>query len=280
MYLILDAYIGFWPPVYLPSAWGTNSPREETAFRFLRDLVWTIGKDQPENSIPILHRMLADPRFNCFWDALKTMNKMAQRSLALKSFEPPAPAEIVSLFQQNEVVTVEGLRALLLSELQVLQGEVYGGEFNIVDMFYEGAKHVDENTASERIADRLRQRFRHLSMPIVIEHQLKAKKRCDITVTKVFRDQQKLLAIEVKGQWHDELLTAASEQLEERYSIHPNAEMQGVYLVLWFGEQIEVAGKRRHGLKSADELKQRIETELDTSLKGRIDVFVLDLSRP
>jgi len=80
-------------------------------------------------------------------------------------------------------------------------------------------------------------------------------------------------------QWHRELYTAAAAQLHERYSIHPDAEQQGIYLVLWFGPHEKVAGLVRHGISSPDELKNRIEEKLSDELKKLTDVFVLDVSK-
>ncbi|MFA0084676.1 hypothetical protein [Vibrio sp. 10N.261.51.F12] len=87
-----------------------------------------------------------------------------------------------------------------------------------------------------------------------------------------------MLVIEAKGQWHKELYSAASTQLYERYSIHPDAEQQGIYLVFWFGTDEMVANSKKHGITSAQELKLSIESTLPTELKGVIDVFVLDVS--
>ena len=92
--------------------------------------------------------------------------------------------------------------------------------------------------------------------------------------------RRRLLVTEVKGQWHDELYTAASTQLYERYSIHPDAEQQGIFLAIWFGADEEVAGCKRHVIASAKELKTSIEARLPPELKGLIDVFVLDVSKP
>ena len=91
--------------------------------------------------------------------------------------------------------------------------------------------------------------------------------------------RRRLLVTEVKGQWHDELYTAASAQLHERYSIHPDAEHQGIFLIIWFGSDEKVAGRKKHGIGSADELKSRLEKTLTSELKGLIDVFVLDVSK-
>ncbi len=92
--------------------------------------------------------------------------------------------------------------------------------------------------------------------------------------------KRRLLVTEVKGQWHDELYTAASAQLHERYSIHPDAEQQGIFLAIWFGVDEEVAGRKKHGIGSAQELRLSIEAKLPQALRGLIDVFVLDVSKP
>jgi len=183
------------------------------------------------------------------------------------------------LLDQNAVATVEGLRALLLEELQELQRAIDGSEFDPVEMFYDGGNRVDENTASKRIADRLQLRLKALNMAVTIEHQLKDAKRCDITTTTMLGGSRKLLVMEVKGQWHRELFTAAAAQLHERYSIHPDAEQQGIYLVLWFGEGEKIAGKKDATVSSPEDLYRKVVESVPEELKGLIDVFVLDLSR-
>jgi len=47
----------------------------------------------------------------------------------------------------------------------------------------------------------------------------------------VLDGKRRLLVIEAKGQWHPGLYSAATSQLYERYSVHPDTEQQGVYLV-------------------------------------------------
>ncbi|MEY4583413.1 MAG: hypothetical protein RL701_8116, partial [Pseudomonadota bacterium] len=64
------------------------------------------------------------------------------------------------------------------------------------------------------------------------------------------------------------------------YSIHPDAEQQGIYLAIWFGPNEVVAGRKNHSMANAQELKSGIEASLPSELHGLIDVFVLDVSRP
>ena len=88
-----------------------------------------------------------------------------------------------------------------------------------------------------------------------------------------------MLVIEGKGQWHRDLFTAARLQLSERYAMHPDADEQGIFLVIWYGPDEEVAGRKQHGYGSAAGLCAAIRDQLPEELRGRVDVFVLDVAR-
>ena len=215
----------------------------------------TIYSDDPDDAIPVLNRLLANPRFADLHNDLKSIHSSQERKKALRDFEPPTPQEIVNRLDRNAVVTVEGLRQLVIQELQDLQKAIDGGEFNSADRFYEKGERLGEVRSTEIIAERLNLRLEPQGISVIPEHQLKGKKRSDFTATKMIGGKRRLLVTEVKGQWHSELYTAASTQLHERYSIHPDAEQQGIYLAIWFGRDEKVAGRKRHDIGNAQELK-------------------------
>ncbi len=276
---ILDAFFDQWPRVELPSHWSSDSPEEEKAYRFLTDLIWSIESDIPDNAIPVLGRLLTDPRFTSLYKELQSIYAGQLRKKTLRDFEPPTPDEIVQHLDCDSVVTVEGLRQLVLQELHDFQKAIDGGEFNSADRFYEKNERLDEVKSTEIIAERLNLKLEPQGISITPEHQLKGKNRSDFTASKLIGGRRRLLVTEVKGQWHRELYSAASAQLYERYSIHPDAEQQGIFLVIWFGESETVAGRKLHGIKTAQELKISIEAVLPIDLRGLIDVFILDVSR-
>jgi len=276
---ILDAFIDQWPKVDLTSHWDTDSPKEEEAYRFLTDVIWPISSDDPKDALPVIERLLADYRYVDLHNDLKSMRAMHSRQKALIDFEPPTPPEIIDRLDRDKVVTVEGLRQLVIQELQEFQKAIDGGEFNSADRFYEKGERLDEVRSTEIIAERLSLRLEPQGITITPEHQLKNANRSDFTVTKMISGKRRLLVTEVKGQWHKDLYTAASAQLHERYSIHQDAEQQGIYLVIWFGEDEKVAGLKNRDIRSAWDLKKRIEETVPPELKGLIDVFVLDVSR-
>ena len=276
---LLLAFFDSWPQVDLPSTWGDHSPRGEQAYRFLSDVIWRIGDDSPDNALPILDRLIADNRFSDFESKLRSIRASVIRDKALSDFEAPSPQKIVALLDNNEVATVEGLRALLMQELQDYQADLNGSETTTKDIFYEKGERLGEVPATLRIADRMRLRLEGKGITVTPEHQLKDANRSDFTCSKTIGVQRRLLVAEVKGQWHKDLYNAASEQLYDRYSIHPNAEQQGIYLVLWFGHDEKVANRKNNKIKTAGELKKGIEDSMSTDLRGKVDVFVLDLSR-
>lgn len=277
--VILDAFIDKWPQVVLPNHYGTDSPKEEQAYRFLTELIWFIDSDNPDDAIPVLERLLACDRFAHLNNDLKSIHASQVRKKALIDFEAPTPQEVVNLLDRDEVVTVEGLRELVIHELKAFQKELHGGEFNSANRFYENGQHLDEGRCTEIIAERLSLLLKPQAISVTLEHHMKSAKRCDFSVTKMIGGKRRLLVVEVKGQWHSELFTAASAQLYERYSSHPDAESQGVFLVIWFGKGLNVAGRTHHGFETASDLKSEIEAALKPELKTLIDVFVLDVSK-
>ena len=277
---VLEAFIDKWPKVDLPSHWGTGSPNEENAYRFLTEIVWLIDLDVSDDAVRVIDRLLADPKFTDMYNDLRSIRARKISQIARRYFEPPTPQEIVDRLNRDMVVNVEGLRQLVLQELQDFQKAINGGEFNSADRFYDNGKHLNEVRATEIIAERLSLILKPQGIVITPEHQLKSANRSDFTTTKLIGGTRRLLVTEVKGQWHRELYTAAAAQLYARYSIHPDAEHQGIYLVIWFGRDVNVAGIKNRNINTAQELKSSIEKTMPPELAGLIDVFVLDVSKP
>lgn len=282
--IILTTFIDLWPKVHLPNQWGTGDPPEQTAYRFLTDIVWAIGRDKPMHAIPVLNDLLTDTRFADFTVPLKATKASALKKQALEGFEPPTPEDVTQMLDNQKIASVEDMRALLIEIFEEIQGWLNGSETDPVNLFYDKQSdgtfiRKDENGTTKIIADRLKQRCETLGLNVTIELHQRDSNRTDIGILSNIAGQNALLVIEAKGQWHRELYTAAAEQLEARYSIHPSAARQGIYLVYWFGVETDVAGVKRHDVKSANELLQKVLDNMPTELKARINVVVIDLTR-
>jgi nicotinamide mononucleotide adenylyltransferase len=116
----------------------------------------------------------------------------------------------------------------MLEELNGVQIDLKGLDTDPLDTFYDGGKHVNENTARNRVVDMVRARLKALGIPVVFEHHMADDNRSDFTATASVSGTNPMLVVEAKGQWHAELFTAAAAQLSARYSIHPDASGQGI----------------------------------------------------
>lgn len=276
---ILDTFIDRWPPVPLPSSWGTGSPKPETAYRYLTDIVHMIGRDTTDAVLPVLDGLLADPRMAPFHRNLRSIRAASRRTISLRDFAPPSAAAVRAALDQGRPASVEHMRRVVVEFLGRLQDDVLGGDLGVIDQFYEKGQRLGENAATRRIVNWLRPRLEPLGFMDVIEHQLADGNRCDITASIQTSAGRKMLVVEVKGQWNAELFTAAHMQLADRYAVHPTAEEQGVYLVLWFGTNEKIAGLKNHDNLQVSDLKKKLEEGLPAELVGKIDVVVLDLAR-
>jgi len=169
-----------------------------------------------------------------------------------------------------------------LEELRNYQKDLDGHDITTKSIFYHGEinieNRVNENTATQRIADRLRIWLERYQVNLIREGYMKDDNRCDLVFSKLINGKRKILPVEVKGQWHSELYSAFDSQLDRLYAIHPDADGQGIYLVLWFGANEKVANRRTHGINNAKELYFDLQKHMSEELKKRLDVFVLDLS--
>ncbi|MFB6451397.1 hypothetical protein [Bradyrhizobium tunisiense] len=280
VYKILNIYVEVWPKVFLPSSWGTGSPRPETAYRFLRDVIFAINGDEPARAVAVLDRILSNTRLTDFHTDARSLKAAALRKLALRDFNPPSPEAVANMLDKNRIATVEDLRAFLLEELEAYQVWLRNAETNPLDVFYQSGVRLNENDSRNRIVEHLHGRLVSRNLSVTIEHHMAHANRCDITAAAMVEAQRRLLVIEVKGQWHAELFTAASAQLHERYSVHPDAALQGIYLVLWFGPDETIAGRREPSISIPETLRDQIRHRMPVELRDFVDVVVLDLSWP
>ena len=280
--LILNSFIDQWQEVYLPSMHGSDSPPSEKAYRFLSGLIYKLEGNDEDNPVPVIDRLLQDVRYTKFYTSLKSIRFNYLRKTVIQNFQTPTAEQIVHLLDRDEIISVENLRAIVLEELQAYQNDLNGHDISTKSIFYHGemniTNRIDENTATQRIAERLRLRLENRQVIPIREGYMKDDNRCDIVFSKLINGRRKILPVEVKGQWHPELYSAFDSQLNRLYAIHPDAEGQGIYLVLWFGSDEKVANRKKHGINSAEELYLNIQKQIPEELKHLMDIFVLNLA--
>ena len=106
------------------------------------------------------------------------------------------------------------------------------------------------------------------------EGQYARDKRADIRVS----FNASAIAVEIKKDSHRKLWSAAGDQLARQYTIDPDSSGYGIYLVLWFGlgkMPVPPTGRRP---KTPEELRQRLEEQLEGPYRHKVRVTVIDVS--
>lgn len=205
-----------------------------------------------------------------------------QRRIRVEStYTPPSLETIVSIARDDLPVSPLDLRTFLVEELAVVQAKIKSDDVDSWRGFYDQAEVPHEE---ERCRDHLLLLLRQGSTGITFtpEAHVAADKEVDIACSiGTLR-----LPIEIKGQWHRELWRAADRQLAGLYAKDWRADGHGIYLVLWFGNQVAEHKHLRGPGRSIDpprtpeQLREMLVSTSLAALDGKIEVVVLDLSRP
>jgi hypothetical protein len=185
--------------------------------------------------------------------------------------------DVRSILLRQIPSTHKDLQAYLLDELDALQTRLREGQTNDYTTFWQGDTPHDENYCRDRIVSQLTARLDRITIRAYIEGAMPRSRRCDILCSAGSID----LAIEVKGQWHADLWTAAATQLKS-YSAAYRSEGTGIYLVLWFGpneKKRPVKSPSGEIPTSAKELKRMLKKTYAGKMSKQIRIKVLDVSK-
>jgi hypothetical protein len=208
-------------------------------------------------------------------DALYQL-KLAQRE---RAFAFLSPTQVAQILANQAPISSADLAALALDYLDGIAQKIrYENDDYFRHFWTADKKHQDENTCRDLLLTRLREAFKTLKVDCQPEADYVNDKRADIRLS--YQNQFEV-PIEVKGEWHPQLWKAAQSQLVQQYSIAPNANGYGIYLVLWFGGK-SMPNANDGGKKptSPEELKTRLEAQLNREERERIFIRVLDVTYP
>jgi hypothetical protein len=199
-------------------------------------------------------------------------------------YDRPDWMRTVRALNNGAPATVADLHALLVEHLRDLKKHIERENIDIYKQFWNVDRYgkLDTPRPEELCRDVLVGLMRSTLLPLGItvepEGHMVADKRADISVAMPAR---KILC-ELKRDYHDDIWTAAEQQLERYYAHDPEAKGFGVYCVFWFGdERPRTIRKPPNGLtrpQSAAGMEQMLRDLLPDNLKGRIAVTVIDIS--
>jgi hypothetical protein len=137
-----------------------------------------------------------------------------------------------------------------------------------------------ENECRDHLLDRLRDRLKSYSIAGAVPEARRGEAtRADmLLLTGAGRN----LPVEAKRHYNPDIWVAAATQLQA-YAADEGADGFGIYLVFWFGNDIEPTPVRPNGEDgpmSGAELEAMLKCDLSPDLRARTDVIVFDVSNP
>jgi len=275
---LLETFAASYPHVEMPSAgWGGNSPYDGAQFIAL--LIKRLGSIVTPEARAALLKLIGDGRLGNHLHDAQHVAALQERALAEISWSSRTLQDVRQILQGGPPGTIDDLQAFVMDELQVLQRELQDGLTEATDLYWNGILPHAENYCRNRIIDGVQQRLLQRGVRVTLEGAMPDNTRCDILCW----SGQMSLPVEVKGQWHPEVWTAASRQLEDNYARYYACEGRGIYLILWFGKVPRHNPPRITGKpspESAGELLELLPAASPRAISGKTRLIVLDVTRP
>lgn len=276
---IISTFRTLWPWAVHPLGGWVGDTNAWDATKFIQHAIARLGNDLSTEARHTLSKLRDAPE-DGYTERIKIAMAEQQQAMVEASYQPMTLGTIQAIVTDQTPNSIEDLQAFMLEELSVVQAKIKSDDAESWRGFFTDSR---EPHNEERCRDHLLGLLRQGDQRIHLEPEthVASDKEVDITC-RVSRLQ---LPIEIKGQWHRELWTAADQQLYRLYATDWQAGHHGIYLVLWFGNRVpknkRLKNLRERNLpKTPDELCEALRADSAAAQQGRIAIFVLDLERP
>ncbi len=267
-----------WPATGRQNGVSVGSHNPWNATEFLHSIAQQLANTITPEAISALHALCNAPS-DGYSEFLQSLCAQQQRKQCEQAYVPQSLDSLLSIANDAAPQSTQDLQAWVLEELRTVQAKIRANDVDSWRGFY-----ADDHTpyGEERCRDHLLELLRQGSKEVVYtpETHVAADKEVDITCSVgALR-----MPIEIKGQWHKEVWTAADTQLDRLYTTDWQASDHGIYLVLWFGDQqrgkaLKTLGKGRSTPRTADEMQEALTERSLAAQSGRVAIVVIDLTQ-
>lgn len=270
-----------WPETSLRgSSIGNRNPHDASSF--LRNMMTRIADDTADAAMAALQTLISGDH-DTYTNLIRHMAVEQRQKRAEKSYTSIGPLALATLLSDGPPTTIDDLRTLVLEQLESAQQVLKGDDLDQVRDFWSDENiPYNENRCRDRLAAIIGPELARYGIERITEADMPHTKRADMAFA--YKGMQ--LPMEVKGQWHEDVWSAATDQLDAQYLIDWRSQKRGIYCVLWFGNLLSKTARRLQppptGVMSpvsAEAMRDSIKTLIPASRRDFIDVVVLDLTR-
>ena len=253
------------------------------ASKLVRLLIQNLAASSTKDASGALAALLADPELSAWSDVLSQAQDAQRVTWRDASYRHHTIEQVCQTLNDGTPANADDLAALVMDQLRELADQIRRGNTDDWRQYWNEPhgqlptpKHEDH--CRNALLSDLRQRLPQ-GVDAQREGQYANDNRADIRVS--YEDFQ--VPVEIKKNMHPDLWSAPRNQLIVQYTIDPDTDGYGIYLVFWFGE---IDGRRTPPPPSGTcpdnpkELKERLEATLSPDEARKISICVIDVSRP
>jgi hypothetical protein len=269
-----------WPRVNRPSGLTHGNTNAWDATDFIDTLIGRLARDVSAEGTEALRKLVVD--VDDGYTPLLRHSYDLQRSARRETrFSGVTLERLKDVVERRPPKTSDDLAAVVHYALQCLQKELRGNDTDTIRKYWrDDGQPRDEDRCTDLLIEDLMRLMPAYGIGRVPQSDMPDGKIADI----VFTINDVALPVECKGQWNRKLWSAAGDQLDAFYLRDWRAQDRGIYLVYWFGSDVESKyrlkgppGKRACPTTPAD-LQRELSQSLAPDRRGSIGIVVLDLS--
>jgi hypothetical protein len=263
---------------------STGSQNPWDAAEFVTNQIRMLAADASVDAGTQLERLENNNNLASYHNLIRHHRSQHEKQQRESCFIFAPPIQVAEAIQNLAPASPKDLLAFIVDHLGVLahelirtQRERYRAYWNEKERNLCEPKR--EEVCSGLLAEDLQSRVQAQGLIITVEHHMVADKECDLMV---LQGTERLLPIEVKHHYNNELWTAWRTQLDRLYTRDIKAGGLGIYLVLWSGE---AKGRKMPKLpkgikrpKCASDLEIALKSIIPEVDRHRLRIIVVDIS--
>ena len=266
---------------YRPLAMNGLVTLEMHASDRISALIAQLGSLAGDEAQQALRDLIDDPQL-APWKGRLTWSLERQRVVHRDaSHRHPSIEQVERTLSDQAPANVADLAALVVERIHDVSEDVRGGDSNPWRQFWNEdgygrlttSKH--ENSCRDSLLAALKERL-PAEVDAAPEGSYAAGRRADIRVSRGACN----VPVEIKKNSHIDLWRALRSQLIGRYTTDAATGGYGIFLVLWFGNDVTKPSPDGSYPTTPQELKRRLEDDLTPVEARKVTVVVMDVTKP
>ncbi len=284
---LIEQVGGRFPSADTPDDGWSGDRNPWDASQFVGDLVNELSTRVDEEAIQPLKTLTKIPALSSYRNLIK--HSLAnQASLRRQSqYVQPTWEETVRTLQNGRPANSSDLLALAVDQMHTIEKSIRNDNVDAYKVFWNEDQYgritepKPEESARGALIELLRPRFEQKEIRVEPEGHMAQNKRADIVL---LPPPGQKLPVELKRDYHSDVWTACSNQLDRLYTRDPDAAGHGLYVVFWYGDKrpnlISKPPENIARPKSAAEMERALASLVPVNHRSRLKVMVIDVSKP